>query len=89
MSAMPAIVTEGRISAAADDHTEETFAGHYAQGATLRIMSGRTIATAQQHWFDQALNRVDGPTIVANAESEVDSDLLQAPDCPSKRPRTS
>jgi hypothetical protein len=73
-----AIVTEGRISAAADDHTEETFAGHYAQGTTLRIMSGRTIATAQQHWFDQALNRVDGPTIVADAESEVDSDLLQA-----------
>lgn len=73
-----AIVTGGRISAAADDHTEETFAGHYAQGTTLRIMSGRTIVTAQQHWFDQALNRVDGPTVVAGAESEVDSDLLRA-----------
>ncbi|WP_405768032.1 hypothetical protein [Streptomyces sp. NBC_01538] len=63
-----AIVTEGRIDAAADDHTEETFAGHYAQGTTLRIMSGRTITTAQQHWFDQALDRVDGPTVVTGAE---------------------
>ncbi|MEU9534763.1 hypothetical protein AB0D00_20935 [Streptomyces sp. NPDC048213] len=59
-----AIVTEGRIDAAADDHTEETFAGHYAQGTTLRILSGRTISTAQQHWFDKALGRVDGPTVV-------------------------
>ncbi|MFC5956817.1 hypothetical protein ACFP51_20765 [Streptomyces pratens] len=63
-----AIVTEGRIDASADDHTEETFASHYAQGTTLRIMSGRTIATAQQHWFDKALDRVDGPTVVAGTE---------------------
>ncbi|MGK3091816.1 hypothetical protein ACG93S_18475 [Streptomyces sp. WAC01490] len=67
------IVTEGRISAAADDHTEETFAGHYAQGTTLRILSGRTIVTAQQHWFDKALDRVDGPTVVPE---EIDQDLL-------------
>lgn len=59
-----AIVTEGRIDAVADDHTEETFAGHYAQGTTLRILSGRTISTAQQHWFDKALDRVDGPTVL-------------------------
>ncbi|MYT12561.1 MULTISPECIES: hypothetical protein [unclassified Streptomyces] len=59
-----AIVTEGRIDAAADDHTEETFARHYAQGTTLRILSGRTISTAQQHWFDKALDRVDGPTVL-------------------------
>ncbi|MEU4077348.1 hypothetical protein [Streptomyces venezuelae] len=63
-----AILTEGRIAAAADDHTEETFASHYAQGTTLRILSGQTIATAQQHWFDKALDRVDGPTVVAGAE---------------------
>ncbi len=69
-----AIVTGGSISATADDHTEETFAGHYAQGTTLRILSGRTIATAQQHWFDQALSRVDGPTVV---EGDVDSGRLQ------------
>ncbi|UYX96141.1 hypothetical protein [Streptomyces sp. BI87] len=59
-----AIVTEGRIDAAADDHTEETFARHYAQGTTLRILSGRTISTAQQHWFNKALDRVDGPTVL-------------------------
>lgn len=72
-----AIVTEGRISAAADDHTEETFATHYAQGTTLRIMSGRTIATAQQHWLDKALDRVDGPTVISGAVGEVDQDLLE------------
>ncbi|MFE5079670.1 hypothetical protein [Streptomyces mirabilis] len=72
-----AIVTEGRISAAADDHTEETFATHYAQGTTLRIMSGRTIATAQQHWFDQALARVDGPTVISGAPEDVDQGLLE------------
>ncbi|MEU1379491.1 hypothetical protein [Streptomyces albidoflavus] len=71
-----AIATEGRIDAAADDHTEETFAGHYAQGTTLRIMSGRTIATAQQHWFDQALARVDGPTVVTDAEG-INQDRLE------------
>ncbi|HEY9326703.1 MAG TPA: hypothetical protein VIS09_00435 [Streptomyces sp.] len=70
------IVTEGRIDAAADDHTEETFAGHYAQGTTLRIMSGRTIATAQQHWLDQALDRVDGPTVVTGSE-DINQDLLE------------
>ncbi|MGB8942156.1 MAG: hypothetical protein WCD21_18230 [Streptomyces sp.] len=65
-----AIVSEGRISDAADDHTEETFAGHYAQGTTLRIMSGRTITTAQQHWLDQALARVDGPTVITPGDDE-------------------
>lgn len=71
-----AIVTEGRIDAAADDHTEETFASHYAQGITLRIMSGRTIASAQQHWFDKALDRADGPTVVADTE-EIGQGLLE------------
>ncbi|MET7720589.1 hypothetical protein [Streptomyces mirabilis] len=71
-----AIVTEGRIDAAADDHTEETFARHYAQGTTLRILSGRTIATAQQHWFDKALGQIDGPTVISDAES-IDQKLLE------------
>ncbi|WP_374701869.1 hypothetical protein [Streptomyces sp. CB02959] len=72
-----AIVTEGRVDAAADDHTEETFANHYAQGTTLRILSGRTITTAQQHWFDKALTRVDGPTAVTpGAAGEVDQGQL-------------
>ncbi|MFD6550326.1 hypothetical protein [Streptomyces sp. NPDC058398] len=72
-----AIVTEGRISATADDHTEGTFARHYAQGTTLRILSGRTIATAQQYWLDKALDRVDGPTVISDAEGDVDQDLLE------------
>ncbi|WDF43656.1 hypothetical protein PBV52_46210 [Streptomyces sp. T12] len=71
-----AIVTEGRVSDAADDHTEEAFIGHYAQGTTLRILSGRTIATAQQHWFDKALERADGPTLVSEGQ-DIDPDLLQ------------
>ncbi|WP_405797298.1 hypothetical protein [Streptomyces longwoodensis] len=70
-----AIVTEGRIDAAADDHTEETFARHYAQGTTLRILSGRTIATAQQHWFDKALDRVDGPTVISGT-TDINQGLL-------------
>lgn len=70
-----AIVSEGRIASAADDHTEETFAGHYAQGTTLRILSGRTIATAQQHWFDKALDRVDGPT--AASTRDIDQGVLE------------
>ncbi len=69
-----AIVTGGRISAVADDHTEETFAGHYAQGTTMRILSGRTIATAQQHWFDKALGQADSPTLV---DGNVDENRLQ------------
>lgn len=60
-----AIVTGGRISAAADDHLEETFAGHYAHGTTLRIVSGEVITTAQDHWFRKAVDQQDGPTVVA------------------------
>lgn len=56
------ILARGRLSVAADDHTQETFAGHYAQGTTLRIISGEVITAAQRHWFAKA---VDGPTVVA------------------------
>ncbi|WP_439948068.1 hypothetical protein [Streptomyces sp. BBFR109] len=74
-----AIISEGRVSDAADDHTEETFAGHYAQGTTLRILSGRTISSAQQHWFGQALARVDGPTVVATGTTtDIGHDQLEA-----------
>ncbi|MFD6967846.1 hypothetical protein [Streptomyces sp. NPDC059949] len=68
-----AIVSGGRISAAANDHLEETFAGHYAQGTTLRILSGQVINTAQTHWFDKA---VAGPTVLT-ADEPVDSEQLQ------------
>lgn len=78
-----AIVTGGRISAAADDHTQETFAGHYAQGTTLRILSGQVINTAQEHWFNKALAKeqdAKGPTVVTPeaADHLQDPDQLQA-----------
>ncbi|MBT2460048.1 hypothetical protein J7E98_36575, partial [Streptomyces sp. ISL-86] len=66
-----AIVSGGRISAAADDHLEETFAGHYAQGTTLRILSGKVITTAQAHWFEQAVN---GPTVIAPEAAAIAED---------------
>ncbi|MFD4242944.1 hypothetical protein ACFWP3_15275 [Streptomyces sp. NPDC058525] len=71
-----AIVSGGRISVAADDHLEETFAGHYAQGTTLRILSGKVITTAQDHWFQQA---VHGPTVISSDAAEVaeNSERLQ------------
>ena len=50
-----AIAFGGRIADAANDHHEEVFRGHYAQGTTLRVMSGRVITTAQDHWFAKAL----------------------------------
>jgi len=56
-----ALAFGGRIADAANDHHEEVFRGHYAQGTTLRFMSGRVIAAAQQHWFDKA---VTGPTVL-------------------------
>ena len=58
-----AIAFGGRVADAADDHHEETFRGHYAQGTTLRVLSGEVITTAQQHWFDHA---TAGPTVVTD-----------------------
>jgi hypothetical protein len=68
------LATGGRISEAADDHRPETFAGHYAQGTTLRIVSGEVITTAQEHWFGQA---VDGPTVLTAGAAQ-DTAALQA-----------
>ncbi|MEU8240960.1 hypothetical protein AB0C07_22180 [Actinoplanes missouriensis] len=56
-----AIAFGGRISDIADDHSEQTFRGHYAHGTTLRVIAGAVITTAQQRWFDQA---VAGPTVL-------------------------
>ncbi|MBT2451353.1 hypothetical protein J7F03_30640 [Streptomyces sp. ISL-43] len=71
-----AILARGRLSVAADDHLEETFAGHYAQGTTLRIISGEVITASQDHWFRQA---VDGPTVIAaGADAGRDSRDLQS-----------
>lgn len=51
----------GRISDVADDHSEQTFRGHYAHGTTLRVIAGEVITTAQRRWLDKALA---GPTVL-------------------------
>ncbi|MGW0749800.1 hypothetical protein [Streptomyces sp. NPDC002587] len=56
-----AIAFGGRITDIADDHHEATFRGHYAQGTTLRMISGQVITTAQQSWFDKAMT---GPVVL-------------------------
>jgi|ThiBio_1000_plan_1041568.scaffolds.fasta_scaffold00807_5 hypothetical protein len=61
-----AIAFGGRITDIADDHHEQTFRGHYAQGTTLRIVSGTVITTAQRSWFDKV---VQGP-IVLDTDAE-------------------
>ncbi|MFE3901273.1 hypothetical protein ACFXPY_13175 [Streptomyces sp. NPDC059153] len=61
-----AVAFGGRITDIADDHHEETFRGHYAQGTTLRMVSGQVITAAQQSWFDKAMM---GP-VVLNAQAE-------------------
>jgi len=60
-----ALAFGGRVADAADDHHEETFRGHYAQGTTLRVLSAKVITTAQDHWFTKA---VEGPTAVTDTE---------------------
>ncbi|MFE0695681.1 hypothetical protein [Streptomyces sp. NPDC058869] len=62
-----AIAFKGRISDIADDHSEETFRNHYAHGTTLRVIAGNVIATAQQRWFDQAIN---GPIVLTPEDEE-------------------
>lgn len=57
-----AIAFKGRISDIADDHSVETFRGHYAHGTTLRVIAGSVITTAQQRWFRQA---IEGPTVLS------------------------
>ncbi|MET9881465.1 hypothetical protein ABZZ36_43920 [Actinacidiphila glaucinigra] len=55
-----AIAFRGRVSDIADDHSQETFHGHYAHGTTLRVIAGKVITSAQQRWFTQA---TEGPAI--------------------------
>ncbi|WP_141709115.1 hypothetical protein [Streptomyces sp. BpilaLS-43] len=68
-----AIAFKGRVSDIADDHSVETFHGHYAHGTTLRVIAGNVVTAAQQRWFTQAL---EGPTILT--EEAVES--LDAPE---------
>jgi hypothetical protein len=67
-----ALAFGGRIADVANDHHEEVFRGHYAQGTTLRVMSGQVITTAQDHWFTKA---VDGPTVLTDS-----ADVLNVPE---------
>ena len=61
------IASRGHISDAADDHYEETFRGHYAQGTTLRVISAEVINSSQEHWFSQA---IQGPTVLTQEAAE-------------------
>lgn len=61
-----ALAFGGRVADAANDHHEEVFRGHYAQGTTLRVLSGRVITTSQDHWLHKALT---GPTLLASTEA--------------------
>lgn len=72
-----AIAFGGRVADVANDHHEETFRGHYAQGTTLRVLSGQVIATAQDHWFRRA---IDGPIVLTDTAVGVlaEPDGLQA-----------
>ncbi|MGW1538791.1 hypothetical protein ACWCPM_00575 [Streptomyces sp. NPDC002309] len=64
-----AVAFGGRITDIADDHHEETFRGHYAQGTTLRMISGQVITAAQQSWFAKA---TAGPVVLdAAAEASL------------------
>ncbi|GLH98848.1 hypothetical protein [Phytohabitans aurantiacus] len=62
-----ALTFGGRISDVADDHSEQTFRGHYAHGTTLRVIAGEVITTAQQRWLDKALA---GPTVLDEQAAE-------------------
>lgn len=68
------VASRGHISDAADDHSEEVFRGHYAQGTTLRVISAEVINAAQGHWFRQA---VDGPTVLTPQAAEAAGDFTQ------------
>jgi hypothetical protein len=67
-----AIAFGGRIADVANDHHEEVFRGHYAQGTTMRVLSGRVITTSQDHWLGKAL---EGPTVLTAS-----TDVLEEPE---------
>ena len=71
------IATRGVVSDIADDHTVETFKGHYAHGTTVHVISGHVVNQAQRSWFDAAVN---GPITLDGAAVEEleDSPALDA-----------
>jgi hypothetical protein len=58
-----AIAMRGVVSDIADDHTVQTFLGHYAHGTTLHVLSGQVVNQAQRSWLETA---VAGPVLVAD-----------------------
>ncbi|MFF9714659.1 hypothetical protein ACF1DW_03535 [Streptomyces sp. NPDC014603] len=74
-----AIAFGGRITDIADDHHEETFRGHYAQGTTLRMISGQVITTAQQSWFARA---TAGPVVL---DAAAEASLVEEETTPALR----
>ncbi|TDC60868.1 hypothetical protein E1258_13450 [Micromonospora sp. KC207] len=62
-----AVTLRGSISDLADDHTAETFWGHYAHGTTLHLISAQAITRAQRTWLDRALA---GPIVLDEPATE-------------------
>ncbi|MCX5003773.1 hypothetical protein OHB05_14190 [Streptomyces sp. NBC_00638] len=75
-----AVAFGGRITDIADDHHEETFRGHYAQGTTLRMISGQVITSAQQSWFDKAT--ATGPVVL---DAAAEASLVEEETTPALR----
>lgn len=71
------IAARGVVSDVADDHTVETFTGHYAHGTTVHVISGHVVNQAQHTWFAAAVN---GPITLDEAAVEglEDSEALDA-----------
>lgn len=67
-----AIAYRGAVSDIADDHTVQTYRGHYAHGTTLHVISGATVNRVQERWLARAL---EGPVVL----DETSSDELKTP----------
>ncbi|GAB3977508.1 hypothetical protein GCM10029978_067410 [Actinoallomurus acanthiterrae] len=61
------IARRGVVSDIADDHTVQTFKGHYAHGTTVHVISGHVVNQAQSSWFEAATN---GPVSLDQAAAE-------------------
>ncbi|UQU67468.1 hypothetical protein COUCH_14865 [Couchioplanes caeruleus] len=71
-----AIARRGVVADIADDHTYQTFMGHYAHGTTLHVISGCVVNRAQHRWLSTALH---GPLVVDDeAAADLDDPTAQA-----------
>ncbi|MFJ5882618.1 hypothetical protein [Kitasatospora cineracea] len=62
-----AIAFHGTVSDIADDHTVQTYRGHYAHGTTLHVIAGRTVNQAQEVWLTKAMA---GPVVLDEEAAE-------------------